>query len=267
MTESEGADRAPTEVGFFRTPEGLRIVDSPTRGRILGLLGEGELPFEEIVVRTGRAKSTVSVHLRELVADGVLGSRNDPDDGRRKYFYIEAEYLGRLSDAERLEADLGHLLSEYDPTDPDPSVFYRAVLRAIRVALLDGGINIDPILQAAGRGIGRGLARTFAGMTTGELLEALAGLWRRNALGRIEVAATAPLELVVYDCFECVDLPYLGRPACAFEGGLLTAVFEAHFGGTVLVEETACYAMGSGHCRFVIEPDATNHADLSVSAA
>ena len=53
-----------------------------------------------------------------------------------------------------------------------------------------------------------------------------------------------------------MDLPYLGRPACAFERGLLTAVFEGHYGSAALVDETACYAMGSGHCRFVIEPGA-----------
>jgi predicted hydrocarbon binding protein len=253
--ESEGADRSPTEVGFFRTPQGLRVVDSPTRGRILGLLGDGELAFEEIVGRTGRAKSTVSVHLRELVADGVLGSRNDVDDGRRKYFFIQGEYLGRLSDAERLEADVGRLLADYDPLDQDPARFYRAMLRSIRVALLGGGINIDPILYAAGKGLGRGVGRTLAGTSTEELLAGLAGFWERHALGRVEVVAMAPLELVVYDCFECMDLPYLGRPACAFERGLLTAVFESHYGEAVLVDETACYAMGSGHCRFVIEPD------------
>jgi uncharacterized protein len=254
MTESDGVERPPAEVGFFRTAQGLRAVDSPTRSRILEMLGDGELAFEEIVSRTERAKSTVSVHLRELVADGVLSSRSDPDDGRRKYFFIDAEYLGCLSDTDRLEADVGRLLADYDPTDPDPGTFYRAVLRSIRISLLGGGINIDPILHAAGRGLGHGLARTFAGMTTAALLDGLGVFWDRHRLGRLEVAATAPLELVVYDCFECVDLPYLGRPACAFERGLLTAVFDDHYGGSALVEETACYAMGSGHCRFVIEP-------------
>ena len=254
MTGSKGADRARTEVGFFRTPQGLRVVNSPTRSRILALLGDGELAFEEIVVDTGRAKSTVSVHLRELVADGVLCSRSDPDDGRRKYFSIDAEYLGRLSDADRLEANVGRLLADYDPADPDPAAFYRAVLRSIRISLLGVGINIDPVLHAAGRGLGHRLARTFVGMTDEALLDGLRAFWDRHGLGRLEVGATAPLELVVYDCFECMDLPYLGRPACAFEGGLLTAVFEAHYGGAARVEETACYAMGSGHCRFVIEP-------------
>ena len=128
------------------------------------------------------------------------------------------------------------------------------MLQSVRIALLGGGINVDPILHAAGRGLGHGIARTFANLSIEELLEALAGFWSRHALGRIEVAATSPLELVVYDCFECMDLPYLGRPACAFERGLLTADSEGHYGGAALVEETACYAMGSGYCRFAIEP-------------
>lgn len=226
---------------------------SPTRSRILRLLEDGELTFEEIVEHTERAKSTVSVHLREMVADGVLGSRNDPDDGRRKYFYIDATYLGRLSDAEVLETDPARLLGDYDPADPDPASFYRSVLRSIRVALLGSGINIDPVLFAAGQALGRRLAPSFAGKTMAELLPALANFWESHALGRFEVVSTAPLELVVYDCFECIDLPYLGRPACAFDQGLLAAVFEDHFGRGILVDETACYAMGSGHCRFLFE--------------
>lgn len=254
MTGMKGAGRTRTEVGFFRTARGLRIVDSPTRSRILKMLGDGDLAFEEIVAQADRAKSTVSVHLRELVADGVLGSRSDPEDGRRKYFFIDAEYLGRLSDSERLEADVERLLADYDPADPDPAAFYRAMLRSIRVTLLAGGINVDPILHAAGAALGRGLARTFAGRTTEELLAELATFWSRHALGRIEVASTDPLEIIVYDCFECMDLPQLGRSACAFDRGLLGAIFEAHYEGAVLVDETACYAMGSGHCRFVIEP-------------
>ena len=264
----KGAEREGTDVGFFRTSRGLRIVDSPTRSRILRMLGDGDLAFEEIVAQTDRAKSTVSVHLRELVADGVLGSRSDPDDGRRKYFFIDAEYLGRLSDSERLDADVERLLADYDPTDPDPASFYRAMLQAIRVTLLADGINVDPILHAAGASLGRGLARAFAGQTTEELLGELAAFWSRHALGRVEVASTDPLELVVYDCFECVDLPQLGRPACAFDRGVLTAVFEAHYGETPVVEETACYAMGSGLCRFVIHPPAVrDQSDDAASAA
>jgi len=57
----------------------------------------------------------------------------------------------------------------------------------------------------------------------------------------------------VYDCFECGDLPQLGRPACAFDSGVLKAVFSRFFESDQQVTETACYAMGDDHCRFLIE--------------
>lgn len=246
---------AGTQAGIFRTATGLCIVDSPTRRKILDMLREGEMAFEEIVERVGRAKSTTSVHLRDLVDDGVLVSRLDSGDRRRKYFSIDAEYLGRISDTERVAENLAGFFSGFDPFDLDPVAFYRAVLRSIRVTLLADGISIDPVLTAAGKAIGEGLARAFEGMPLPEMLEGLAGFWERNGLGCLEVPSTAPLELVVYDCFECVDLPFLGRPACSFEEGLLTATFAGHFPGSApVVRETACYAMGSGCCRFVIEP-------------
>lgn len=253
ITEKNGKESAGTSVGLFRTALGLRVVDSPTRTRILGLLGEGELSFEEIVTRTGRAKSTISVHLRELVADGVLAARTDPDDGRRKFFYVDSEYLCRLSDAERLEADVGRLLADYDPLTPDPFTFYRTMFRSIRVTLLADGVNIDPILNAAGTHLGRRLARAFAGTSTEDLLEALRRFWDQHGLGRLSVASTEPLVIEIHDCFECVDLPYLGRSACAFDCGILSAVFGAHFDDGVRVVETACYAMGDGVCRFEID--------------
>lgn len=252
ITDRLEGESGKTGLGLFRTAQGLRVVDSPTRARILSLLGNGELSFEEIVSQTERAKSTVSVHLRDLVADGVLGARTDPDDGRRKYFYIDSEFLGQLSDAEQLEADIGRLMADYDPLSGDLSAFYRAMFRSIRVTLLADGVNIDPILSAAGTHLGRRLALAFDGLSLEELVEALGRFWEHHALGRLSVASMAPLTIEVHDCFECVDLPYLGRPACAFDCGVLAAIFSANCEGEAQVVETACYAMGSGICRFEI---------------
>ena len=53
-----------------------------------------------------------------------------------------------------------------------------------------------------------------------------------------------PLAIRIYECFECQDLPLLGRPACAFDSGILTTVFSRHFGKSTNVVETHCYWMG-----------------------
>ena len=52
-------------VRIFASDSGIKAIDSPVKVNILEMLKDGELPFEEIVARSGRAKSTVSVHLRE----------------------------------------------------------------------------------------------------------------------------------------------------------------------------------------------------------
>jgi hypothetical protein len=85
------------------------------------------------------------------------------------------------------------------------------------------------------------------------LLKGLAAFWKAQRLGRMEVKSLEPLIIHIYDCFECQDLPFLGRPACAFDSGILKAIFSKHYSSPMSVKETNCYAMGNGYCRFVIE--------------
>ena len=85
---------------------GVDAVKSPVRVLILETLREGEVPFDEIVRRTGRAKSTVSVHLRDMVDEGIVGWRLDPADARKKLFFTNAERIGAVSSSERISAEL-----------------------------------------------------------------------------------------------------------------------------------------------------------------
>jgi hypothetical protein len=84
----------------------------------------------------------------------------------------------------------------------------------------------------------------------------------KNNLGTLEVESTEPLVMRVYDCFEFGSLPELGRPTCAFDLGVLQAIFTRHYRIPRLVDETAFYAMGEDHCRFVIAPGNPGTAPL-----
>jgi hypothetical protein len=42
------------------------------------------------------------VHLTDLERLGIIGSRTDPADARRKLFFIRSGYLGGASDGERI---------------------------------------------------------------------------------------------------------------------------------------------------------------------
>ncbi len=241
----------PSAIGLFSTPAGIRTVQSPVRVKILSVLSTRDLPFDEIVRLSGRAKSTVSVHLKGLEQDGIISSRPDPGDERKKIFSLRSQALGNLTGRVALDdADLPGRLAD----GRDPFGFYRYMFRTIRVSLLAEGINIDPVLRESGNRVGRTIAADLADKDLPALLEKLQTFWKRHNLGTLEVESLTPLTLRAYDCFECGDLPQLGRPACAFDSGVLEAVFSDHFGHSLQADETACYAMGDDHCRFVISP-------------
>ncbi len=238
---------------LFSTSDGLRSVDSPVRMKILSMLLDREMSFDEIVASSGRAKSTISVHLKSLADNSILSSRSDPKDARRKIFYIDSEYLGGLSRQRRLEKDMEEYISKYALSSDDPFTFFRLMFRTIRVALLNEGFDLDPILHEAGENVGKALYTKVAYPDLNKLLNSLTAFWKAQRLGRMEAKSFEPLIIHIYDCFECQDLPFLDRPACVFDSGILKAIFSEHYNSTVSVKETNCYAMGNGYCRFVIE--------------
>jgi len=240
-------------VELFATPGGIRAVDSPVRMKILTMLLKNEMSFDEIVDSSGKAKSTVSVHLKSLAEDGILSSRPDAGDARKKIFFIDSSYLGGLSRRRKLEKDMEEYISEHALSSNDPFEFFRLMFRSIRVALLSEGIDIDPVLRDAGIKVGEALYPKVADANMQALLKSLAAFWKAQKLGRIDVKSMDPLVIHIYDCFECQDLPYLGRPACAFDSGILQAIFSRHYKCDARIIETNCYAMGDDHCRFVIE--------------
>jgi predicted hydrocarbon binding protein len=244
------APAGPPSIELFSTSSGVRAVQSPAHAEILAVLGPRELPFDEIVRLSGKAKSTVSVHLKRMEKEGIVGSRADPEDSRRKIFFVRSPCVGNLSQ--------GLVLQDEDAGEPvigdDPFGFYRYMFRIIRVSLLSEGINVDPVLHNAGYRVGQHFYPEVAESDLARILANLQKFWTEHNLGTIEVESLSPLVIRVYDCFECGDLPEIGRPACAFDAGILRAVFSRYFEEDYDVDETACYAMGNDHCRFLITP-------------
>ncbi len=242
------------EIELFATEKGIRTVEGPVRVKILGVLRDREFSFQEIVEATQKAKSTVSAHLKALLMEGIIGEKPDLTDSRRKIFYIRSRFLGGISPGVKCEDNESEQMAAAFLESSDPSAFYKMMFRTIRVSLMAKGINIDPIIREAGFRIGQGLHVAIASPDLSDLLDNMEKFWKVHHLGQIVVENHNPVTLIVYDCFECDDLPFLGRPACAFDAGILEAIFSCHFGAAHMTTELRCYAMGDDHCKFVIRP-------------
>ncbi len=253
MEQVEIKDEENEEIKIFGTSKGVNVIDSPIKGKILSLLKNGGLSGSEIVFLTGKSKSTISAHLKDLIEAGLIDSKSDLVDGRRKIFYIKSRYLGELSKEMELEKDMDEYLTAQVNNSSDPFKFFRFIFRTIRVALMQEGLNIDPILHNAGFKVGKTFYNELKDSETGEFAKKVASFWENHKLGRIEIENTNPLTLRAYDCFECEDLPKIGRPSCAFDSGILEAIFSMHFNTPMNVTEIKCYAQGDEYCCFTIK--------------
>jgi predicted hydrocarbon binding protein len=247
------AKRDERTAELFATAGGVRAVESPVRMKIVSMLLKNDMSFDDIVASSGRAKSTVSVHLKSLADDGIVSSRAVEGDARKKIFFIDSDHLGGLSRRQKLEKDMEEYIAAYALSSDDPFAFFRLMFRTIRVSLLNAGIDLDPVLREAGQKVGEALYRKVGDPDIHKLSKSLIAFWSAQKLGRLDIKSTEPLVIHVYDCFECQDLPFLGKPACAFDSGILETIFSRHYGRAVDVKETNCYAMGDGFCRFAIE--------------
>ena len=114
-------------------------------------------------------------------------------------------------------------------------------------------MDIDPILHEAGLKVGEALYEKVKDPDRDTFLGNIASFWQTHSLGTVTIKTLEPLTISVQDCFECSGLPYLGRPACAFDSGILESLFSRYNNEKARVKETKCYALGDKYCRFVIE--------------
>jgi uncharacterized protein len=58
------------------------------------------------------------------------------------------------------------------------------------------------------------------------------------------------MDIRVYECIECADLPNIGKPLCYFEAGIITGVFKEITKKDVIAEEKRCWTSGFSFCQF-----------------
>jgi predicted hydrocarbon binding protein len=130
--------------------------------------------------------------------------------------------------------------------------FFRTLCHTIRYGLEAYGMNPKPVFKKIGNDIGQKMGRFFVAGSIEELLAELAEFWQLHGLGEIEIRNPDPLTLIVHDCFDCSDMPDVGRTLCALDEGIFEGIFEASLKLPVTAKEVECYGTGHNHCKFDI---------------
>ncbi|MFH0966947.1 MAG: V4R domain-containing protein [Methanobacteriota archaeon] len=242
------------DVTLFSTQKSVVAVDSPMKGMILGIIKAGDISFDEIVTRTGKAKSTISVHIRDLEEAGLISSRPDPEDQRRRILTLTSKPIGRLTNNDRDVSfqEESQTAGSLPFTDGDIASFFIYTLRAFRTEAMTLGINMDPVLERTGYRIGSTLVPLVADLSLKGKILKMDQFWQKYGLGSMRLISEDPITLEVKGCFECMDLPVTGHGTCAFDTGILTALFAKEMENLAQVTEVECYSSGFDHCTFII---------------
>ena len=235
---------------IFSTKEGMIALDSPVKLKIIKYILNQSRSFEEIVVATCKAKSTVSVHLKDLMKQNLIVEHRDKTDKRKKYFTVNSQFIAysQIPSQKNFDVITDRLITSAD-SDYE---FIKTLFHAVRYGLETYGINLRPVMKKIGNDIGKKMGVLFTSASLDQLLLEIARFWKKNKLGLVEISDSNQLSISVYECFDCSYMPDVGRTLCAMDEGLLEGIFEAKLNIMTLVEEVECFGTGYDHCTFNI---------------
>jgi predicted hydrocarbon binding protein len=235
---------------------GLNIVKSPVKLLILSLLNESEMGFDEIVKILNRSKSTISIHLKTLTEEGVISYKKNPDDKRKRIFFINSKFLGEMDNPELVEfpeQKIDYLINNL-VEDKDNFKFARLMFHTLRSSLIQEGVSINPLLYESGLKIGLSIYNIVKDDDYNIFVSNIIDFWRENGLGNMNVYSEGEsIKIKTIDCFECEFLPKKGKPACFLDLGILTALFSTFLNKDINIIEIKCYSMGDDCCLFEVE--------------
>jgi predicted hydrocarbon binding protein len=233
----------------------VNVIKSPVKLTILEMLKTNEMEFDEIVNNTGKSKSTISAHLKSLREKEIISSRHDPDDNRKKIFYLNSRFLGavNISEPKEILEKKKEFLIDNLINDKDFD-FSLLMFHTLRSTLIEEGVNIDPILYETGLTVGYAIFDLIDDEDFSVFSQNLIDFWKEKGLGTLSIDKGQIIKIHSTDCFECSFLPKTGKPACFFDGGVIEAIFTSYFKFPIDVVEVKCYTMGDEQCTFEIEP-------------
>lgn len=235
-----------TKIKIYSTTKGIKIVDSPIKIQILNML-DGQVSEADIVNETRKSKSTISVHLKNLIDEGIISFKSHPMDRRSKLFYILADYIGEIYPdkiiykSPDIESDINN-----------QEQLYTELFRQYKSILLIHGLQLEPLEIETGKKIGTKIYNSFEFETFDELLELIIEKFDELNLGNIKKSSDKPLILKNNNCHECKDLQY-NMQICNITKGILKGIFEEYYEKTVSVEEVECTSKYDDCCTFIIE--------------
>ncbi|MDD5615564.1 MAG: ArsR family transcriptional regulator [Candidatus Methanoperedens sp.] len=235
---------------IFSTENGIVALDSPVKLKILEMLRKGAASFDDLVEQSGKAKSTISVHLDDLEEQNLILEKSSPNDKRKKYFYLNSVCfaISEMPMMTHYQKNLGTF--EISAMNEDSLITH--IFQTFRYGMEAYGFDPKPILKRLGRDIGTRLGPEFRSNNTSGLLHELSEFWSSHKLGNMNIINNSPA-IMVTGCYHCSKMPNVGKTLCSMDEGILEGIFSSRLNIDYTFKETECFGTGYQHCKFVFD--------------
>lgn len=236
---------------IYSTENGIVALDSPVKLKILEMLRKGAASFDDLVEQSGKAKSTISVHLDDLEKLSLIQEKSSPEDKRKKYFFLNSVCFAysEIPIMKQYQKNLDNF--EISGLNGDSLMMH--IFQTVRYGMEAYGFNPKPIMKRLGRDIGTRLGPELESNDESGLLQELSEFWKSQKLGGMTIINSSHPTIIVTECYHCSKMPNVGKTLCSLDEGILEGIFSSRLGVNYTFKETECFGTGYNHCKFVFE--------------
>jgi len=238
---------------IYSTENGIVALDSPVKLKILEMLGKGAVSFDDLVEQSGKAKSTISVHLDDLEKLDLIQEKSSPEDKRKKYFFLNSVCFAYSEMPIMKQYQKNQDCFDLSRLNGNGDYLMMHIFQTVRYGLEAYGFNPKPIMKRLGRDIGKRLGPELESDDASGLLQELSEFWTSQKLGEMRIINGSRKEIIVTECYHCSKMPNVGKTLCSMDEGILEGIFSSRLGVDYSFKETECFGTGYNHCKFVFE--------------
>ncbi len=243
-----GNDR---NITIFSTGNGIVALDSPVKLKILEMLRKGVTSFDDLVEQSGKAKSTISVHLDDLEKLNLIREKSSLNDKRKKYFFLNSVCLA-CSEIP-MQTQYRKHIENFAISDLKGDSFMMHLFQTVRYGMEAYGFDPKPIMKRLGRDIGIRIGNELGSENMEELFNELSIFWKRQNLGEMNIIHNSDPSIIITDCYHCGKMPNVGKTLCSMDEGIFEGLFSSRLDLDYSFKEIECFGTGHQHCKFVFD--------------
>ena len=227
---------------------GLVQVSDPLHQIILERLSKGPMSTTEISDLTGKAQSTLSVHLDQMVTQNLIRSEYDKNDSRRKIFTISSIKVASSKpiSAEGVEEAKQMLSSAVK----DNKTFYKTLFKAVLMSAEANGMDVSPMMEILGTQMAERMAQKLQSAKMEDVIKELQEFYEKNDMGEVCVYTFLPLTIIIR---ETDEYQYKFEAMASFAHGLFRSLLSRVLGRKYVITMSEIFGSGNNYYKFIIE--------------